>query len=373
MSGVNFRRLSESRPKNPISYFSGGPNSQTMLSSTRNSLLQFLPSNSLATLRATGKEARTAVSQVRLDNTGKVVKGSLEAWRKSFPKALSINLSGRVLTDDDFRYLAGVPNVNISYCKGFTDAAFVHLRGIHTLNMSDCRQITDTAFQHLRGITTLDMTSCSQASITDAAFQYLSGIHTLNMNFCDQQTITDAAFAHLRGIHTLHMLDCSQAGITDAAFANLRGIHTLSMGPRITDAVFVHLTGINTLVMRGCREVTDAAFQHLVGIHTLNMEYCNQATITDAIFPYLSGIYSLNVSGCDQLNSSKLSSLGCSLKILEVSGCSESLIRMALQIYGVTENSSNVTRCEVSQGGKRKTRGKKRYTKTRKLRKNQRG
>ena len=227
----------------------------------------FLSSNNFRAMRGVSTELRDAVARFPIHDVKTLVRGDLASWRKSFPKAKAINISGRGdLTDADFVHLRGLKTVIMDRCTGITDAAFEHLEGIHTLDMSYCRNegITNNAFVHLKGIHTLNMIFCNQAGITDAAFAHLTGIHTLDMAMCNQAGITDAAFVHLKGIHTLDMSQCNQVGITDAAFAHLKGVHTLYMS-------YCNQAGI-----------TDAAFVHLKGIHTLNITRCTQRGITDS-------------------------------------------------------------------------------------------
>ena len=254
-------------------------------------------------------ECRKAVMDFPWMDKHSFIKGSIEAWRASFPCAQVVDLSN---CEDEI-----------------VDADFVHIRGdarvrLHTVDMSDRRsdagiydleygrwgltsksffsRVTDAAFVHLRGIHTLDMSYCNQETITDAAFVHLRGIHTLSMRFCIQETITDAAFVHLRGIKYLDMSGCNQRTITDAAFVHLRGIQTLLMEKcdqnTITDAAFVHLRGIRDLNMDFCNQntITDAAFVNLRGIHTLNMNLCRQ--ITAAAIENLRGIHDIGVCDC---------------------------------------------------------------------------
>ena len=168
----------------------------------------FFSPEQLAELRLISVGFKEAVGLAPINDVTTIVEGSLEAWRKSFPKAKAINISGR---------------------EDLVDADFIHLNGLETVIMKECTGITDAAFVHLKGIQHLDMESCDQEGITNAAFVHLKGIHTLNMSHCNQAGITDAAFVHLKGIHTLNMSWCNQAGITDAAFVHLKGIHTLDV------------------------------------------------------------------------------------------------------------------------------------------------
>ena len=155
----------------------------------------FLSSNNFRAMRGVSTELRDAVARFPIHDVKTLVRGDLASWRKSFPKAKAINISGR---------------------GDLTDADFVHLRGLKTVIMDRCTGITDAAFEHLEGIHTLDMSQCNQVGITDAAFEHLEGIHTLDMSYCRNEGITNNAFVHLKGIHTLNITRCTQRGITDS-------------------------------------------------------------------------------------------------------------------------------------------------------------
>ena len=198
----------------------------------------------------------------RIETFGRQIHVPLAEWRAANPTATTcdITLLQGMVTDDDFRHLAGIKALNMSDIRTVTDAAFAHLEGIEILVMSGCRQpgITDAAFAHLRGIIALDMARCNQASITNAAFAHLEGIRELEMNSCDQPGITDEAFIHLTGIRFLSMVNCRQPGITDAAFSNLEGIRYLNVGgcnqPTITPMALVPLYGIRTMIWKNWDE-----------------------------------------------------------------------------------------------------------------------
>ena len=133
----------------------------------------------------------------------------VKLWRACFPSAVNVRVLG--ITDDCFKYLAGIHTLYMSDTK-ITDAAFVHLSGIHTLDISYCYKLSNNAFKHLSGIHTLNMSNryvgmFAESQMTDAVFKHLSGIHTLDISYCDN--ISDDAFKHLSGIHTLIMKYCT--------------------------------------------------------------------------------------------------------------------------------------------------------------------
>jgi len=224
-------------------------------------ILAFLTYRDANALRATCKEACTAVAEHKWMDSETRIKGSLKLWRICFRNARAANISyRRDLKDIDFVHLKGIHTLNMSCCNTISKAAFTHLKGIHTLDMSDCNQITGILFIHFRGIHTLNISGCWR--ITDQAFRYLEGIHTLNMSDCSR--ITDAAFVYLKGIHTLVMQSCYQDSITNAAFTHLKGMCTLDISES-GRASLLRSHGIYTQKT----SITDAAFIHLNGCHII--------------------------------------------------------------------------------------------------------
>ena len=251
-----------------------GGTQETLLSEVGPVLLPFFTTRDACALRLVCREFLAAVSEHPWEDRDTVIKGSIGAWRVSFPCARCANVQ---------KYAFGSAEKR---ANPVVDADFVHFEGLRELYMAGCKDVTDAAFVHLRGIHTLDMSSCDQSSITEAAFVHLVGIQRLSIYCWWQATLTDAAFVHLRGIQLLNMSECTQ--LTDGAFVHLRGIHTLHMWccdqPAISDAAFVHLRGINTLVIEGCTQVTitGATFAHLQGIQALGMFECRADQVATA-------------------------------------------------------------------------------------------
>ena len=244
-----------------------GGKGRTLLAECPGALLQFFDTRQACLLRLVCREFQAAVAAHPWEDRATVIKGSIGAWRASFPRARCANVD------------------KLHRRTPVVDADFVHFVGLWELNMTACRAVTDAAFVRLRGIRVLDMTLCYQPTITDAGLAHLVGIQKLCIWHCDQATLTDAAFAPLRGIRVLNMSCCPQ--FTDAAFAHLKGIHTLIMRrcdqPTITDAALAHLKGIKCLVLQGCSiPFTEVGLAHLKGITRLHMRGANAASITAA-------------------------------------------------------------------------------------------
>jgi len=197
--------------------FAGGSGSHSVLSilagahSIGEGIFSFMTMIDSNNLRPVCVEFRQAIMDFPWMDEESKIKGSVKAWRASFPVARAVNVNER---------------------QDIVDADFVHIRGdarvrLHTVNMRSCKSVTDAAFVHLSGIHELSMMGCNQETISDAAFVHLCGIHELDIEGCNQMTITDAAFVHLHGIHTLDMQGCDQPTITVAALVNLVGIKEL--------------------------------------------------------------------------------------------------------------------------------------------------
>jgi hypothetical protein len=188
-----FARISASRaPGQAITAFASGASAHTMLSppAVQHALLGLLTMPGVLPLRATCADARAAVAERAWIDRGTIIRGSIAAWRRCFPRALCASVrkmsdvwqpEHRVATvkDSDFKHFQGLLELDMRRCRGITDAALENLRGIHTLNMMLCYPITDAGLAFLSGIHTLDISGCSQ--IMDAGLVHLRGIHTLDI------------------------------------------------------------------------------------------------------------------------------------------------------------------------------------------------
>ncbi len=189
-----FARISASRPPDhAITAFAGGASAHTMLSppAVQLALLPLLSTAAALPLRAACRDARAAVAGHEWQDCATVIRGSLAAWRRCFPRAQCANVSGR-------------------RAAPLADGDFVHFQGLRRLNVAGWRGITDAAFLHLRGLRALNMRWCSQGAVTDAALAPLRGsLHTLDIGHCSQ--LTGAAVAHLGGVRVLRAQKCSAA------------------------------------------------------------------------------------------------------------------------------------------------------------------
>lgn len=181
----------------------------------------------LCNFRTINRLARDNVDQVREVDYTKPLHYSIEQFFTLFPNAISINLSGKDITDADFVHLGQIQHLNISDCQNITDAAFEHIPRLKSLNMS-LTKITDaTLLKYKNSLESLNIDYCH--NITDNGLMHLTKLKTLKMKACG--LITDQAFANLENLEYLDMTYCSQEEITDDAFRNknkLKGIRMLS-------------------------------------------------------------------------------------------------------------------------------------------------
>lgn len=195
-------------------------------------ILPFLDTLDATRLRLVCSSLCAAVTVFPWFDMGTRIQGSLHAWRTCFPCARAASVRGRTeLVDSDFVHFAGIAALDMGgiaprgCAAGITDAAFAHLRGVSRLWMPQCGsvRITERALDAIAGIRELDISFCSQ--FPDSAFARIAGIHTLIAGGCMQ--LTDGAMEHLAGIHTLSLFGCRQATLTSSAFKSLRGIKEL--------------------------------------------------------------------------------------------------------------------------------------------------
>ena len=347
----------------------------TLLTTAGPQILSYLSSTNLSSARGINRGFREAVGSLRVYDTQTVVRGSVELWRRSFPNARAINLTGRVLTDADFVHLRGLTDICLSETSGFTDAGFANIAGVKKLSLFRCTApltdaalahitgieflnmsytsfpLTDAGLAHLRGIKELIMPQSSirsQAVFTDAGLAHLVGIRKLDIDGYSSATLTDAAFeplcAKIRGEYPLRELDigrCRQftervcksfrkikklsincLEFTEAALEPLESIHTLDIGlcSRITS--LSHLRGrVKDLNMRFCSRIPGAELVHLRGIESLDLSYCHD--FGDEDLSHLVGIKKLLLSNCTQptLTHAAFAPLARSLKVLDISWC----------------------------------------------------
>ena len=150
---------------------------RSLVSEAGSALLPFFSMADACALRQVCQELRAVVREFAWWDKETVIKGSIAAWRASFPRARCANVhsvgpQGRraPLHDADFVHFEGLRELSVAGRGDFTGAAFAHLRGIHTLCMLNCSQLTvaAAAFEPLRGIALLDVRWCSAATVAGA-------------------------------------------------------------------------------------------------------------------------------------------------------------------------------------------------------------
>jgi hypothetical protein len=130
------------------------------------------------------------------------------------------------LTDNIIKYIQGVENLDITWCNGtdqngvysaFTDDGIKHFRGIKTLKIGDNPQLTNNIFQYLSGIKELNISQgqdemdyeSHRSNITDENFQYIESIEILDIT--NLINITGDGFKHLKNLKKLTMNGCKRS------------------------------------------------------------------------------------------------------------------------------------------------------------------
>jgi len=286
-------------------------------------ILSFLSAPNLASATVVDRGFHEAVQGLRLADKQTVVRGSLELWRRSFPNARCINLTGRVLTDADFVHLRGILHVCLDKTLGFTDAAFSHLTGVQTLSLIRCTApLTDAALAHITGVKSLNI-SYTRFSFTDAGLAHLRGIKEFLMPGCSVLVFSDAGLAHLVGIKKLDIDGYSSPTLTDAAFEPLCAggrLEELDIGrcKQFTEQVCRSFRNIKKLSIT-CLEFTEAALEPLESIDTLDIGLCGKIT---RLSPLRGRVKHLNMRFCSLLNPEELAHLR-GIESLDLSFCTQ--------------------------------------------------
>jgi hypothetical protein len=233
-------------------------------------ILAFLTYRDANALRATCKEACSAVAEHKWMDSETRIKGSLKLWRTCFRNAKAANIfNRRHLKDIDFVHFKGIHTLNMTGCTGITDAAFVHLKEIHTLTIDSCfainelgilsSLITNDAFVHLTQLRTLNMIGCDK--ITDNVFVHLKELHNLTLFISNPDQFTGEGFVHLKELRSLNIDSHVPSKITDTAFVPLKHLEILELDncPKINGSGFVHLNNIKRITcMDECEEKNEA-------------------------------------------------------------------------------------------------------------------
>ena len=141
-------------------------------------------------LRLVSPKFKDAVSAHLWDDKRSVIMGSLAAWRASFPKARSANVSSwdpnhprsaahrrafgptmRIapLLASEFQHLRNLRWLSASGSATFTDGALLHLGSTLTrLHVEGCPALTGANMAHIGGTPVLFMAGCSEHAIRAA-------------------------------------------------------------------------------------------------------------------------------------------------------------------------------------------------------------
>lgn len=172
----------------------------------------FLTLNDAASLRAASSVMREAVSSHKWNDSITRISGTLRGWRSSFPRARTITVNYRNLTDTDLAHLVGVESLNLDSCTvdGVSELALCGTCPTHLLQ----------AFLLLPALSTLSVTGCASLS-GDMLATLPTCLKLLDISDCIHQSITPASVAALldRGVDVSAMGCCAGVQAVVAARA----------------------------------------------------------------------------------------------------------------------------------------------------------
>ena len=169
-------------------------------------VFSFFTTKTIRPLRTISHEFRQNVAGY-LWKDGTHIKGSIQAWRTSFPFARQANLRRRTdLTLQDMKLLQYIQDVDLSHCVQMTDEHIKYIRGARVVIVDGCPLLTNKSLFYLRGVNYLNISHNKR--ITDKGLPYVKGVYLLVLNGCPQ--ITDVGIRAVKGVQFLYLLDCHQ-------------------------------------------------------------------------------------------------------------------------------------------------------------------
>lgn len=143
----------------------------------------------------------------------------------------SLDLSGRHVTDDQLKHLAG-------------------LKTLGSLNLAD-NEISDAGLVHLAGLKEIRRLNLERTKITGASLGSIGCFPGLSSLDLRGTRVSDAGLVHLRGVKSLYELNLCDTAIGDPGVEALGGTGNLAHlyldGTRITDAGMKHLQKLKNL------------------------------------------------------------------------------------------------------------------------------
>jgi len=177
-------------------------------------------------------------------------------------------------------------------------------KDLKCLNMSSCWMIdfTDDVFKNLQNLNELDICNCK--NITDSMFKCLNNLQILNMDMCMQKRLSDKMFSYLKNLKSLSMIACSQTTITNNAFKYLTKLEKLSISHciQLTDEIFQYMPNLIEIYMNYCYQFSNKIFAHFQNLKLLSMAGCWHKSITYKSLQKLTNIIELDITSCPQIS-----------------------------------------------------------------------
>ena len=144
----------------------GGDAARSILSAVSDALLPFFSTREARALRGVCREFRAAVAAFPWHDAATRIRGSLAAWRASFPLARAANAAQRALDDDaDWQCLAGEGRMRelvVACCGGVTDARLARFRLLERLDARECTEFSRRGLAALKELDRADLRGCVQ-------------------------------------------------------------------------------------------------------------------------------------------------------------------------------------------------------------------
>lgn len=235
---------------------------------------------------------------------------NFDSWVKCFPNALYVELDyGNLRSDDEFfdydlskfnipKNMNFIIKIHI-YCKEQLNYLITKYKYLikylylvlHAEDSNEYEDFTDNDFRQLAGIKNLDINNF--LNITNNTLKYIQGVENLDITWCYSQDtgigITDDGFKYLRGIQKLKMGDNPQ--LTNNIFQYLSGIKILDMS-EVENSSIDHHDDQDP----GGSNITDEKFHYIESVEILNITNLNK--ITGEGFKYLKNLKKLIMNGC---------------------------------------------------------------------------
>jgi hypothetical protein len=172
-----------------------------------------------------------------------------------FAEVIEVDLSRTKATNDDLKYLGGLPHVARILCQdtAISDAGLEHLEGLRQLREAylTAMPITDAGLAHLKGLRNLRLLWLFETKITDKGLVYLTGLHELQSLWLKDDSIKGTGLVHLAGLSKLQELDLQGTEVSGPGLERLKSLPQLAylnlVGTSIQDDGLAHLKELTQL------------------------------------------------------------------------------------------------------------------------------